>query len=137
MASASSFLRSRTFFGYRTSAKSLFMAAILPPAPSASSAASRYSGRGIRRPRSTEETSSSPYPMAAPNAAWVRLTASRHSFNCRETVRMTAPASSSSGLASQSLTYIVLPSPLTPYGPDATAHHADSPRPHGPPLFTG
>ena len=59
---ASSFARSRTFFGYRTFSTSSFIAAISPPAPSTSSALSRYSGRGIRFPPSILYTRSSPYP---------------------------------------------------------------------------
>ena len=45
-ACASSFARSRTFFGYRACSTSFFIAAILPPAPSTSSALSRSSGPG-------------------------------------------------------------------------------------------
>lgn len=51
-ARASICARSRTFFGYRTFFTSSFIAESRPPAPSTSSALSRYSGRGIRSPRS-------------------------------------------------------------------------------------
>src|SRR3954447_318374 len=87
--------------------------------------------------------------MAVPNSAWVSPADSRHSFNCRWTVLITAPASSStSGPAPHSLTSAVLPPrpfrsntgclrPVTPYGPDGTGRHTDRHRPHGPPFFTG
>ncbi len=42
-----------TFFGYRASATSCFIAEILPRAPTTRSVASRNSGLGMRRPPST------------------------------------------------------------------------------------
>ncbi|CAL9310784.1 hypothetical protein SUDANB51_03513 [Streptomyces sp. enrichment culture] len=112
------FARSLTFFGYRAFSTSSFITASFPPALNTSSALSRKSGLGMRRARSTDDTISSPYPMADPNSACFRPAASRHILICRPTALSAAAASSSSTRS------------LLTYEPDAPAKCPDSHAPY-------
>lgn len=108
-ASPSNFARSRTFFGYLASSTSLANPAIIPPAPSSWSAASRNCLLGARRPRSTDDTCSSLYPIAAPSSDCLSAARSRHILMTLPTVRRTAAESSSPSIACGSFPVTSMP----------------------------
>src|SRR5690606_30491474 len=121
-----SLARSRTFFGNLAFATSALRPEIRPAAPRTRSAASRNDSTGARRPRSTEDTCSSLYPICAPRPACVRPSRSRHILMIRPTVRRTAADSSSAPYGSTLMSpHLRLPPRVQPAA--GAARHAGRP----------